>query len=221
MAHSTPAPPVFADATAFDAPRAASAETRAPRGATRLILTALALALFAASYFQPFWTFKLYAPQYPRGLTLTISLTGFSGDVREIDMLNHYIGMASLTHGAALEREYAHLLVGGLVVVLALLTLMPGKRNALAAAVLGAAYPLGFLADTFYWLYRFGHELDPRAPLHIPHFTPQLFGNGSIGQFMTFAVPQLGFGLSVAGAVLLLAAALRFRREKEAPCCAA
>lgn len=184
-----------------------------------MTLSVLALAAIAASYWQPFWTFKLYAPQYPHGLTLTIALTGFSGDVREIDMLNHYIGMASLQQGAALERQYAALLVSVLVGVLAVLAALPSRRSAVFAAAMGAAYPLGFLADTSYWLYRFGHQLDPRAPLHIPHFTPQLFGNGTIGQFMTFAVPELGFGLSVLGAVLLLGAAACSRSSQEAPCC--
>jgi hypothetical protein len=70
--------------------------------------------------------------------------------------------------------------------------------------VLGALFPLSFIADSFFWLYRFGHELDPRAPLHLPQFTPQLFGNGTIGQFMTFATPQSGFWLAVAGVALLL-----------------
>jgi hypothetical protein len=97
--------------------------------------------------------------------------------------------------------------------------LLRTRRGAALAAVVGAFYPLGFLLDTFYWLHRFGHGLDPRAPLHIPAFTPQLFGNGSIGQFLTFATPQLGFWLGVASAaLLLLAAALRWRKER--PCCA-
>jgi hypothetical protein len=218
MANSTPAPAMFASAQSFES----AAVARAPRqvqSPARLILSALALAAIAASYWQPFWSFKLYAPQYPHGLSLTISLTGFSGDVREIDMLNHYIGMASLAHGAALERKFAHLLVGFAVLAIAAFALVPTRRSAVIAAAIGAAYPLGFLADTFYWLHRFGHDLDPRAPLHIPHFTPQLFGNGNIGQFMTFAVPQLGFGLAVAAAVLLAGAAL-VQSRKELACCA-
>jgi hypothetical protein len=218
MSNSTPAPSSFGSGTAFVAIDAPAAKVRQRRSVARWLLSACALAAIAASYSQPFWTFKLYAPQYPHGLTLTISLTGFTGDVREIDMLNHYIGMSSLTHGAALERQYSKLLVGGLVGALALLVLLPGKRSAVVAAMAGAAYPLGFLADTFYWLHRFGHELDPRAPLHIPQFTPQLFGNGNIGQFMTFAVPELGFGLSVAGAVLLLLAAVAVRAHGDASC---
>ncbi|HKP62669.1 MAG TPA: hypothetical protein VJV78_38300 [Polyangiales bacterium] len=216
MSHSTPAPAVLAGA-AYDA---APAGAQPHRSAARLTLSALALALIAGSYFQPFWSFKLYAPQYPHGLTLTISLTGFSGDVREIDMLNHYIGMGSLAQGAVLERRYAHLLVGGLVAALALLVLLPSRRSAVVAAVLGAAYPLGFLADTHYWLHRFGHGLDPHAPLRIPDFTPQLFGNGSIGQFMTFAVPKWGFGMAIAASVVLLMAAAWPRPQRGSSCCA-
>ncbi len=219
MSHSTPAPHILTDAAPFDSSDAAPTKPRPARSAARLTLTALALTAIAASYWQPFWSFKLYAPQYPHGLTLTIALTGFSGDVREIDMLNHYIGMDSLQHGAALERQYSALLVGLLVSVLAVLAVLPSRRSAVFAAGIGAAYPLGFLADTFYWLHRFGHQLDPRAPLHIPHFTPELFGNGTIGQFMTFAVPQLGFVLSIVGAALLLAAAVCSKPREEAPCC--
>ncbi|HKU41363.1 MAG TPA: hypothetical protein VJR89_24535 [Polyangiales bacterium] len=192
---------------------------RAPRNAAALFCTALAVAAMALSYFQPFWTFKLYAPQYPSGLTLTISLTGFSGDVREIDMLNHYIGMGSLEHGAPLERRYSKQLVAVACASVLAFALLRSRRGAALAAAVGVLYPLGFLLDTFYWLHRFGHTLDPRAPLRIDAFTPQLFGNGSIGQFLTFAAPELGFWASIAAAgLLLVAAALRYREER--PCCA-
>ena len=33
------------------------------------------------------------APQYPRGLRLYAYGTGLAGDVHEINILNHYIGM--------------------------------------------------------------------------------------------------------------------------------
>src|SRR5690242_3769449 len=38
-------------------------------------------ALLLGAYFTPWWTFILYAPQYPAGLRLAVSLTGVSGDV--------------------------------------------------------------------------------------------------------------------------------------------
>jgi hypothetical protein len=148
--------------------------------------------------------FKLYAPQYPRGLTLVISLTGLGGDVHEIDTLNHYIGMGHLTDAARFEREHATLAVALLGVTLVGLSLWRARWARIAMALGAALFPLGFIVDSAYWLHRFGHELDPRAPLHIPAFTPELFGNGSIGQFMTFAVPQQGFVLAVLGVVLLV-----------------
>lgn len=197
----------------------ASEPRRIPRRAIALTLTLLGVLCMALSYFHPFWSFKLYAPQYPRGLTLTISLTGFSGDVREIDMLNHYIGMASLTHGAPLERRFATELVAVACATVLIFAGLRTRRSAALAAAVGVLYPAGFLLDTIYWLHRFGHRLDPHAPLRIPAFTPELFGNGSIGQFMTFATPAPGFWLSIGAATLLvLAAVLRWR--KEPPCCA-
>ena len=70
------------------------------------------------------------------------------------------------------------------------------------------SFPLVFVADSFYWLYSFGHALDPKAPLRIGAFTPQMFGNGSIGQFDTFAQPAVGFWVAVAGVVCMVASTL-------------
>lgn len=169
---------------------------------------ASAISLFVYSLREPWWFFRLYAPQYPRGLTLVISLKGLSGDVREIDMLNHYIGMAHLDVAASFERQYAHYGVALLAVGLVLVALFARPSRSWWLAGLGALFPLGFLSDSLFWLYRFGHSLDATAPLRIPSFTPQLFGNGTIGQFMTFARPERGFWLAVLGVVLLLAASV-------------
>jgi hypothetical protein len=167
------------------------------------LLSIGAAALFLASLAQPWWLFKLYAPQYPHGLTIEISLKGLAGDVREVDMLNHYIGMAHLDAAAVFERRYADVAVYALAAALLALTLALRGPWSRVIPALGALFPLGFITDSFVWLYRFGHELDPHAPLNLPTFTPQLFGNGTIGQFMTFATPQSGFWLAVAGVALL------------------
>src|SRR5689334_12431501 len=129
-----------------------------------LLLVVTALALFGLSLHRPWWFFKLYAPQYPRGLSLVIALDGLSGDVREIDMLNHYIGMAHLDAAAAFERAHAAYAVAGLMTVVLGLALFVKRRGSALIALAGALFPLGFLADSFYWLHRFGHELDPHAP---------------------------------------------------------
>jgi len=182
----------------------------APRGRRLAVwgLVAGAIALFALALREPWWFFRLYAPQYPRGLTLIISLTGLDGDTREINMLNHYIGMASLDDAAALERQFAFHGVAALALTLVAVQCFVRPARSWLLPALGALFPLGFIADSFYWLHRFGHDLDPRAPLRIPGFTPQLFGNGTIGQFMTFARPERGFWLAAVGVLLLLAASL-------------
>lgn len=165
-------------------------------------LAAGAAALFAASFAQPWWSFLLYAPQYPKGLSLVISLTGMGGDVHEIDLLNHYIGMGHLADAAPIERRLAGWGVAAICVVTLVVLAAAGRRLNKLVALPAIAFPVVFLADSFYWLYRFGHELSPKAPIKLGAFTPEMFGNGKIGQFETFAQPALGFWLAVGGVVL-------------------
>lgn len=171
-------------------------------------LAASACALFGLAYTQPWWSFKLYAPQYPKGLTLIISLTGMGGDVHEIDLLNHYIGMASLAEAAPLERSLAGWGVAMICVLTLAGLLLAGRRLDKLVAIPAISFPIVFIADSFAWLYRFGHDLDPKAPIKLGAFTPEMFGNGQIGQFGTFAAPAVGFWLAVAGVVCTVAAAL-------------
>ena len=48
----------------------------------RWLALAASAAALGASYFLPWWTFTLYAPQYPGGLRLVVSLSKVSGDVQ-------------------------------------------------------------------------------------------------------------------------------------------
>ncbi|MFT3768228.1 MAG: hypothetical protein QM820_22485 [Minicystis sp.] len=184
---------------------------RPPWDRARWLVVALAVAAvaaFAASYFLPWWSFVLYAPQYPSGLRLVISLTGMSGDVREIDTLNHYIGMAHLEGAAPTERQLAGYGVAAVAVITFAIALAAGRKLNRALAIPALAFPIGFLGDSFYWLYTFGHRLDPKAPIRLGAFTPQLFGNGQIGQFETYAEPSFGFWMAAAGVAAMIAAAL-------------
>lgn len=188
-----------------------SASPRTPSRGTRVSVVALAVAacaLFGIAYTQPWWSFKLYAPQYPGGLNLVISLTGMGGDVHEIDLLNHYIGMAHLADAAPLERSLAGWGVGAISIVTLAGFLLAGKKVGKLVAIPAISFPLVFLADSFAWLYRFGHNLDPKAPIRLGAFTPEMFGNGQIGQFGTFAAPAIGFWLAIAGVACALAAVI-------------
>src|SRR5690606_16185184 len=51
-------------------------------------------------YFMPFWSIKMTAPQYPGGIGMYISIDNVTGhnkhDLKSINTLNHYIGMAEI-----------------------------------------------------------------------------------------------------------------------------
>jgi hypothetical protein len=83
-----------------------------------------------------------------------------------------------------------------------------GRRWNKVVAIPALAFPIVFLADSFAWLYSFGHHLNPHAPLKIAAFTPEMFGNGKIGQFETYAQPASGFWFAVLGVACIVAAAV-------------
>ncbi|WP_243664607.1 cytochrome C [Rhodothermus marinus] len=150
-------------------------ERRRFRRPTLLLGTAALLLLI--SIFFPYWRIRLFAPQYPGGLVAKVYVNRVEGDVREIDGLNHYIGMRPLEEAAQLERSLSIILI----VAMALLVAGAIYVHSPWAAVLSLPallYPLIFLADLYYWLWNFGTHLDPRAPLSssVKPFVPPLLG---------------------------------------------
>ena len=67
------------------------------------------LILGAATYVYspdyPYWEMELHAPQYPKGLHVYGYPDRIAGDVKELDGLNHYIGMRELGKAAQFERS--------------------------------------------------------------------------------------------------------------------
>ncbi|MBI4791131.1 MAG: cytochrome C [Chloroflexi bacterium] len=169
-------------------------------------LLMLAALLITISMFLPYWSMTLKAPQYPKGLTVSVYVNRLQGDMREIDELNHYLGMPELDKGGQLERSIS---VAAIVVLGLLLLAGVFVHNqwaaVLALPVLG--YPIIFLADLWYILYQYGHSIDPKSALGgaIKPFTPPLFGEGKVGQFGTVASFEIGFYLVVAAVVVMLA----------------
>lgn len=181
------------------------------------MLLMLGAMLVVVSIFLPYWQMTLQAPQYPDGLHVELYVNKMEGDVQEIDGLNHYIGMPKLEEAGQLERSFSFLAAGALALLLIGAVFIHSPLAAIFAlpAVL---YPFVFLADLFYWLYTFGHNLDPTAPLSssIKPFTPTLLGTGTIGQFRTVASVDTGFYLALLGSVVILVG-LYFHRAAYLP----
>jgi len=177
------------------------------------LLIAAAATLLLVSVFLPYWQLELFAPQYPEGLKTVMYVNRVTGDVEEIDHLNHYIGMRPLEEAASLERSASVFMIVALT-LLTLATIFVHSPMALFCAVPAIVYPAVFLADLYFWMRNFGLNLDPKAPLNkaVKPFVPPLLGTGSVGQFKTTAVWQVGLILAIFSSILVLVGLYYHRR---------
>ncbi len=161
----------------------------------------LSAGLIALSAQLPLWTMTMKAPQYRHGLHLKAYGSGMQGDLRELNIINHYIGMAPIDPQPALEVAMFPV---GIALVISLCLLAPFhrwiRRLALAATI---AMPIGILIDLQWWLYQFGHSLDPRAPIRMAPFTPLILGTSKLGNFVTTSMISTGILCMVAAAIIL------------------
>jgi hypothetical protein len=181
------------------------------------LLFAGAALLLLVSLLLPYWILQLSAPQFPEGLTITAYVNRLSGDVVELEGLNHYVGLGSFEDGAVLERTIsvaAIIMLAGLVVA----ALYIHSRWVLVLVLPALLFPVFFLADLQYWLWTYGHNLDSAAPFAaaVGEFTPPLFGSAEIAQFDTMALPGWGFILALIASVLI-AVGLYFHRKAYKP----
>ena len=176
------------------------------------VMLLAAAALLIASIAVPYWGMVLEAPQYPEGLRMRVFVNYMTGDddprmdeVREIDGLNHYIGMKSLYEAAAFERSIALPAVIIMAVLLGVAALWR-RRFTWLLVIPALTLPFVFLADLAFWMNHYGQNLDPYAPLSsaIQPFTPPILGEGLIAQFRTVAYVDSGWYLAASGSLLIL-----------------
>ncbi|HMT19687.1 MAG TPA: cytochrome C [Promineifilum sp.] len=181
------------------------------------ILLGAAAVLLLASMFLPYWKMTLMAPQYPGGLSVEVYINRMTGDVGEIDGLNHYIGMRPLGEAGQLERAVSMVAVA-ILVLLVLAAIYVHSPLALLLALPAILWPFIFIGDMYYWMRNFGMNLDPTAPLSssIQPFVPPILGTGKVGQFETIATFEIGLWMAFL-AVGLILAGLYFQRRAYKP----
>lgn len=183
--------------------------------ALRVVICAIAVFLVASSVNLPLWEMKLVAPQYPDGLRIVAFGDHVGGDLREVNILNQYIGMKEITEHPAAEMALFPWSIGGLLI---LLLVAPFNRWIYRLAAFGAfAVPVGILADMQFRLGQFGHHLSDDAPIRLKPFTPLVLGPSHVGQFMTTAALQLGGEALIAAGIVMLAGLFFNRRIITAP----
>ena len=147
---------------------------------SRVLLAVCGIAL-AVSIFTPIWSIYLNAPQYPEGLAMFLHANKVSGEYEIINGLNHYIGMKEIHADEFWEFKILPYALGGFA-LLCLLAAALNKR-ALLYLVTGLflLFGIGFMADFYYWLYDYGHNLNPNAAIVVPgmSYQPPLLATNS------------------------------------------
>ncbi len=192
----------------------------APLGmAPRLLALAAAIILIVV-YFLPLWTLTMFAPQYQDGLRLHIygyKLDGGNGgqDVREVDNLNHYIGMKTLTSEDFTEFKWIPFAVGAFALLFLRTAAIGRVGTLLDVLVLYVYFGLFSLASFAYKLYQYGHNLDPKAAITVEPFMPPMIGFKKIANFDIYSYPAgASYALGVVALLLIAAMLIAVRQAR-------
>jgi hypothetical protein len=185
----------------------------------RMMLAAAAL-LLAAIFIFPLWNLTMFAPQYPEGLRLDIYSYKLEGgnnsqDIKEINILNHYIGMRDLVEEDFTEFKWLPFVVGALALLYLRAAVVGTVGHVLDVLVLNLYFSSFALWSFAYRLYQYGHTLDPKAAVKVAPFMPPVFGSKQLANFTVFSYPgaaSWAMGMSTTLVVMAMIVAWRSSR---------
>ena len=165
---------------------------------SRFTLAVASLALLLL-FVTPIWRITLDAPQYPEGLGMIIRIDDVTGekpnDLKNINGLNHYIGMKEIVPESIPELRWMPWIIGGLS-LLGLFAAIHGRRGSLYAwTTLFLIVAIVGLVDFYLWEYDYGHNLDlENAAIKVPgmNYQPPLFGSKKLLNFTAVSLPAIG-----------------------------
>lgn len=183
---------------------------------SRVLIVVAAIALLP-SIILPVWKITLHAPQYPQGLEAVIYPNTVGGDLREVNLLNHYIGMQEIQPDEFPEFKFIPFFILrflGFAVLAALVARIPVAAIGYLDFVF---FGVAMLYDFQSWLTRYGTNLAPGAPIRIDPFVPKFLGTTQVGQFSVSSLPAAGgILMAVAGLIGPAILAIEWRRSRGA-----
>ncbi|MFO7691955.1 MAG: hypothetical protein R6V57_02600 [Vicinamibacterales bacterium] len=176
----------------------------------RLLVVASAL-LLVAVYIFPLWNLTMFAPQYQEGLRLDIYSYKLEGgnrdqDIKEINILNHYIGMRDLVADDFTEFKWLPFIVGALGLLYLRAAVMGTVGGVLDVLVLNIYFSAFALWSFGYRMYIYGHTLAPTAAVKVDPFMPPMFGAKQLANFEVYSYPQAASYAMALSSLLLVAA---------------
>lgn len=177
----------------------------------------VAAALLATAINLPLWHLRMEAPQYRENEALRVRVFAGSmkGDLREINVLNQYIGVhipEALPQSKWLPTALG---IGAALGVIAALLPLRIRRVSLSVVSLALAGAIAFaLCQAKQQMHDIGHKRDAHTKLaRVRDFDPPFLGTAKIAQFTVTSWLGTGAYLLGGAIVLQLAAAIASRRE--------
>jgi len=178
-----------------------------------LIPALISAVLLFLAIFLPLWRMELVAPQYPAGLTMYAYGDRFEGAtegyydgfdaVKEINALNHYIGMKPIETVSEMQIFIPGLLALGIAAI-SVSFIAWNSRLFRGITIAGFwSVPLFFVADLQYWLYNYGHTMDPEAALNTGDITPKVIGTTAVWNFHSQNAFEPGFYAMILAAITI------------------
>ena len=192
-----------------------------PLGMAPRVLLLIATLLLVFTYVFPLWQLTMFAPQYPEGLRMDIYSYRLEGgnkgqDVKEINILNHYIGMKDIETADFTEFKWIPFVVGVMGLLFLRAAILGKISNLVDVFVLFCYFGAFSLWSFGYKLWSYGHNLAPTASVKVPPFMPPLFGFKQLANFGVYSYPRLGsYALALAVVCLALALLLAWRSGRK------
>ncbi len=179
------------------------------------VLASISAFCLAGTYFVPMWYIILAAPQFPEGLGINIWLHGIEGrnpfDLQNINLLNHYIGMADIVPSQLIEFKLLPIAMfiplSGLIISI----IFKLQKLYLPCALFLFITGIVGLIDFGHWEYVYGHNLNPHAPIKIPGmvYDPPFLGVKQLLNFTAISIPGFGVVLALLATLFAFLASIK------------
>lgn len=183
-----------------------------------ILMALLASALLLVSLKLPLWQMRLEAPQYrdQEALHVAVHPNSLQGDLRELSVLDQYIGVHIPPTLPQFKWLPGLLIAGAVVGFIASILRISVRCRALTFVSCALAVALALAAvQAMFQIHDIGHKRDQKTVLAgVKDFTPPFLGTNKIAQFTVSSRFGLGAWLIGGALALQLGAAWSSRRRQ-------
>lgn len=176
--------------------------------------------LLGVLFFAPLWSIRLVAPQYPEGMGMYLWADKITGhqefDLKNINILNHYVGMDPIVEESIPEFHYMPYVLGFMIFGALVCALLGWRLLVYLGLINLTLVGLAGFYDFWRWEYNYGHHLNPEAPISIPGmvYQPPLIGCKQLLNITSCSTPHVG-GILLLLVGLILGFVLYSERRKK------